>query len=271
MSRRIELLLKSPAPARNRSARTTRKFVTMGKRARTKGAVLRGPYLPPERWYEPPEEPRGRVRIVVQPPGKGYRHVVTADEVRQRLAQLPAWMVRPLHVVQLSQMTRKKQRSPCYGMQWGSTIYLYPIEENLIEVFCQPPSPAQKIEAAMFGARWEIEDGQWKLIWTEETIRDFYLNNVLIHELGHILDNRNNSVRDRERFAEWFALEVGYKPSRQAALAQRAIRKYAPGIAAAADASAVRAAAADRPVAADAEEASAAANDAAACPEAHHP
>ena len=56
---------------------------------------------------------------------------------------------------------------------------------------------------------------RWQLVWTEEAIRDFYLNNVLIHELGHILDSRNTSHRDRERYAEWFALEMGYKASRR--------------------------------------------------------
>jgi hypothetical protein len=225
MSRRIDLSLKTPSPARNNAARSSRKFVTLGKRARISGAALRGPYLPPEQWHEPAEEPTGRFSFLVQAPGKGFRHVVTEDEVRRRLAQLPAWMTAPLEVVQLSQMTRKKRRSPCYGMQWGNTIYLYPIEETLVEAFCQPPKPAQKIEAAMFGARWQIERGQWKLVWSEEAIRDFYLNNVLIHELGHILDNRNSSHRDRERYAEWFALEVGYKTSRQE-LAQQAVKKY---------------------------------------------
>jgi hypothetical protein len=135
-------------------------------------------------------------------------------------------MVQPLQVVQLSQMTRKKKRSPCYGMQWGNTIYLYPIEETLVESFCQPPKPAQKIEAAMYGAQWQIERGQWKLVWTAESIRDFYLNNVLIHELGHILDSRNTSHRDRERYAEWFALEMGYKASRRTELAKQAVKKY---------------------------------------------
>ena len=101
----------------------------------------------------------------------------------------------------------------------------YPIEETLIEVFNDPPKPAQRIEAAMYGARWARQDAQWRLLWSEDAIRDFYLNNVLIHELGHILDDRNNSSRDRERFAEWFALEVGYKASRQE-LAQRTVNKY---------------------------------------------
>lgn len=190
--------------------------------------MLRGPYLPPERWYEPSHEPSRGFQVVVQDAGKGYRHVVTEEDVRGRLAQLPSWMLDSLEVVQLSQMTRKKRRSPCYGMQWGTTIYLYPIEDNLVEKFTQPPKPAQKIESAMFGGQWEPDKkgGHWNLTWTEEAIRDFYLNNVLIHELGHILDNRNTSYVDRERYAEWFALEHGYKASRRAKLAAAAVKKY---------------------------------------------
>jgi hypothetical protein len=227
MSRRIALTLKTPAPARNNAARSGRKFVTLGKRARISSAALRGPYLPPERWHEPREETDGRYAVIVQAAGTGYRHVVTEDDVRRRLAQLPEWMVRPLQVVQLSQMTRKKRRAPCYGMQWGSAIYLYPIEESLIETFQRPPKPAQKIEASMYGAEWAQERDEWKLVWTEASIRDFYLNNVLIHELGHILDSRNTSHRDRERYAEWFALEMGYKASRRQELAAAAVKKYA--------------------------------------------
>jgi hypothetical protein len=48
------------------------------------------------------------------------------------------------------------------------------------------------------------------LCWTESAIRDFYLNNVLIHELGHLLDSRNSGFADRERYAEWFAVRYGY-------------------------------------------------------------
>src|SRR5947208_10798000 len=167
MPRRIDLSLKKPARARNNAVRSGRKFVTLGKRARISSATLRGPYLPPEQWYEPRQQLAGQFAVVVQPAGHGYRHVVTEDDVRRRLAQLPEWMVKPLQVVQLSQMTHKKRRSPCYGMQWGSTIYLYPIEDTLVESFVQPPKPAQRIEASMYGARWVNERGSWQLVWTE--------------------------------------------------------------------------------------------------------
>jgi hypothetical protein len=44
-------------------------------------------------------------------------------------------MLEPLAIVQLSRMTRKKRIFPCYGMQWGTALYLYPIEETLVEVY----------------------------------------------------------------------------------------------------------------------------------------
>jgi hypothetical protein len=176
----------------------------------------RVPFAPPEEWYEPIEEDKERpnYRIIVQSPGCGYRHVVTPQQVRDRLAVLPEHFVRPIEVIQLSRMTRKKQSFPCYGMQWGTTLYLYPIEDSLVEVFDGPPRPALYNEAKMYGGRWD-EDGRggWRLIWTKAAIEDFYLNNILLHELGHLLDERNSNYNDRERYAEWFAVEYGYRRS----------------------------------------------------------
>jgi hypothetical protein len=197
-----------------------------GKRGRH-GDKERAPFIPPEDWYEPTESKRHArdIRIVEQAPGEGYRHAVTAEDIRGRLALLPDGMLEPLEIVQLSRMTRKKQTYPCYGMQWGCALYLYPIEESLIETFGRPPQPAEKLEAQMYGGRWNQTGTIWSLIWTPTTIRDFYLNNVFIHELGHLLDQRNTSYADRERYAEWFAIQHGYKASRRADLAQRAARK----------------------------------------------
>jgi hypothetical protein len=173
----------------------------------------------PGRGFDPPEdrhEPRGasEYRVVVRPPGPGYRHIVTPDQVRDRLAQLPPRFLKGLEVVQLSRMTRKKHRYPCYGLHWGCAIYLYPFDESLEEHFYRPPAPALVTESRMFGGRWdEPSPGHWRLRWTEATARYFVLYNVLIHELGHLNDNRNSNYTDQERFAEWFAVEYGYRQS----------------------------------------------------------
>ncbi|MDZ4819519.1 MAG: hypothetical protein SGJ20_11155 [Planctomycetota bacterium] len=195
-------------------ARNSRTRVPSSNRARGQHLNNQLPFVPPEDWHEPREDGAG-YRVIVQDPGPGFRHVLTAEEVRQRLAMLPASFTRSLEVVQLSRMTRKKQSFPCYGMQWGTTLYLYPIEENLVEYYTAPPKPLQLTEARMYGGNWVHESPNiWKLVWSEEAIKDFYANNILIHELGHLLDQRNTRTVDRERYAEWFALEYGYKRSR---------------------------------------------------------
>lgn len=173
----------------------------------------RMPFSPPEDWHEPVGDVDG-YRIVVQSPGKGYRHIVTPERIRERLAQVPQQFLRDLEVVQLSRMTRKKKSFPCYGMQWSSTLYLYPLEDSLEEIFDSPPRPEVINEARMYGGCWdEPSMGVWRLIWSQSAIEDFYLNNILIHELGHLLDDRNSSYIDRERYAEWFAIHYGYQTS----------------------------------------------------------
>jgi hypothetical protein len=167
-------------------------------------------YDAPEIWHQPGD--REDYRVLVLDPGKGYRHVVSPDQIRSRLARLPQRFLRGLEVVQLSTMTRKKGHLPCYGLQWGCAIYLYPFCETLEEHFDRPPPQQLVIETRMYGARWDHpESNLWRLIWTESSARDYQLNNILIHELGHMVDTWNSKSVDQERFAEWFAIEFGYR------------------------------------------------------------
>ena len=170
-----------------------------------------------ENWHEPQSDNQSKqsaTRFVIQPAGPNFVHAVTVDEVRERLLLLPSHIVEKVEVIQLSRMTRKRQVFPCYGMQWGASVYLYPIEESLVETYVRPPTPQQQIEARMFGGVWSAAAGEWTLTWTRETLKDFYLNNVLIHEIGHVHDTRNTRAEDRERYANWFAIEHGYRASR---------------------------------------------------------
>lgn len=170
----------------------------------------RPPLSAPEVFYEP-STPRRGPRFIESPPGAGYRHPCSVGEVRERLEQLPPDFLRDLEVVKLGTVTRRRKSCPCYGMQWGWSVYLYPIEEDLVETYGDPPTPQQRIEARMYGGRWMQEGKLWRLKWTEKTIKDYYLHYVLIHEVGHLVDDRNTSVEARENFAEWFAIRYGYR------------------------------------------------------------
>jgi len=200
------------AKGRNTFVRS-RNWQRRPKRARRSSTGQRNarlPFAPPEDWYDATEA--SHYRIIVQPAGDGYRHIVTPADIRSRLAKVPPQFLEQLEVVQLSRMTRKKQSFPCYGMQWGNALYLYPLEEPLVEHFDTPPRPNLVNETRMYGGRWnEVSPGCWTLTWSEEAARDFYLNNILIHELGHLVDERNTGYVDRERYAEWFAVQHGYR------------------------------------------------------------
>jgi hypothetical protein len=166
----------------------------------------------PETWHD--EREGGEFDVIVQPAGVGFWHPLTPQIIRDRLAQLPSQFGDAIGVVQLSGMTRKRQLFPCYGMQWGTNVYLYPIEASLVESYVRPPTPQQLTEAKMFGAVWTQHGVEWRQTWTEQAVQDFYLNNVLIHEIGHVLDTRNTNTEARERYAIWFATEYGYRASR---------------------------------------------------------
>ncbi|HEY0983415.1 MULTISPECIES: hypothetical protein [unclassified Schlesneria] len=194
----------------SRGARAVRPNAAYRQRSRTDH--LSTHFSAPETWYEPQQ--RSTIDFVEEAPGAGYFHPVTVDEIRERLAQLPSTFTEGIEVVQLSGMTRKRRLFPLYGMQWGPNVYLYPVEESLVESYLNPPRPDQLVEARMFGAQWSQSGHEWKLTWTRETIRDFYLNNVLIHEVGHVNDTRNTNSHKREQYAIWFATEYGYRASR---------------------------------------------------------
>ena len=195
----------------NANVRRSRPSAGHGQRG-VGGSGQSPPFYAQDVWHEPTD--RNIIEYHSEPPGRGFVHPVTVDEIRQRLELLPVQYIRDLEFVQLSRMSRKRAIFPCYGMQWGPTVYLYPIEESLVESFVRPPTPQQRIEARMFGGHWYQDGALWRLKWTPQAIRDFYLNNVLIHEVGHVHDRRNKNSKARERYANWFAIEYGYRASR---------------------------------------------------------
>jgi hypothetical protein len=55
--------------------------------------------------------------------------------------------------------------------------------------------------------RWVRKERTWKLVWSIEEIRRYYLYHLFLHELGHLNQPWSHSTRIPESFAENFALE----------------------------------------------------------------
>ena len=153
-------------------------------------------------------EPNGRLHFKVERPGPGYMHPLTKDEVRARLAELPKQFLTNLHTVYMPRMTRKRELLDIYGLQYGFVIYLYPMPEDLKETLKTIP-PQRRIEFAKFGANVTDVKDLCEVQWTVDSIRTFYRDNILVHELGHLVDEKNTREVDRERFAEEFVTKWG--------------------------------------------------------------
>ena len=116
------------------------------------------------------------------------------------------------------------------GEQVDDEIYLYPMPETLIEEYVGPLKPQTKRIINMFGGKLvvveEVGSITSQIHWNERTAKDYYLNHLLIHEIGHVLDDRNTSVGAREAYADWFADEYGYKPTMHLRRSRRVKKRH---------------------------------------------
>jgi hypothetical protein len=79
----------------------------------------------------------------------------------------------------------------------------------MTEVWPHLPKPSVRREYERAGAFWRQVTGGWQLEFAPESLRRFYLNDVLLHEVGHHVNrgSRKNK-RDAEAFANWMAIEL---------------------------------------------------------------
>jgi hypothetical protein len=117
--------------------------------------------------------------IVTLGPLEGFMHPCTRDHIAHRLSEMPSAYISGLRAVFLLAGRRKQERSwrsklACYGFYWRSCVFL-----------CAHP----------------FDLGRHTL----DSIRDLYLNDVLVHEVAHHIDRHRRAPPDKkEGFAYGF-------------------------------------------------------------------
>jgi hypothetical protein len=124
-------------------------------------------------------------RVIALPPlSPDFIHSVNRTEVEHRLRVMPPKHLVGLRAVFLLAGTRKQQRSwtsslGCYGFYWRECVFL-----------CAHP----------------FELGHHN----RDSIRDFYLEDVLVHEVAHHIDRHRRVAYDtKEGFAHAFVQQKG--------------------------------------------------------------
>jgi hypothetical protein len=154
-----------------------------------------------------------RCLIYLAPVDARFIQPVTVDEVVEVLTSVPGVFLRELKSLLILGGTSKQDklatgRAFHYGCYRAGRICLHAFpKRTLVQNLRRPHKPSTRQAYERMGARYRLERGQWRLEFDMESLRRFFLYDVLLHEVGHHVDRRNRykATRQSERFAVWFA------------------------------------------------------------------
>lgn len=157
----------------------------------------------------------GQLPIYATPLRPEFALPVSVDEVAAVLEKLPRRLLAGLEGVYL---LGGSQRQVVSGRYWGCyyrrKVFLFAAPRAWLSWrTAEYPGPAL-LRVSALRPRIRREGSSWLTEVDERKLRDFYLYDVLLHEVGHHVDFRRNGYRWRsrlktERYAEWFAASYG--------------------------------------------------------------
>jgi len=122
-------------------------------------------------------------KVVELPPSAGFLAPCHKKQIEAKLETFAEGLLTGLRAIFILPGTKKQLRawnsSPtCYGQYWNSCVFLHAHPVNL---------------------------GTFNL----DSLRDFFLHDVLVHEIGHHLDDRKSATtKESETFAETFVVRM---------------------------------------------------------------
>ena len=151
-------------------------------------------------------------------PSRDFFFPVTADEAVECLRRLPRKHHEGITHLWLRRVRKKDydEDHPFANYICGSSvqlIVLYPWPTDMLLRFPGPRKPTPKMLRTY--KQWCTDlvkrDGQWCLKWTREALRSFYLEDLLLHEVGHHIDYYRRwwtdaNSKQQEDFAENYAV-----------------------------------------------------------------
>lgn len=82
----------------------------------------------------------------------------------------------------------------------------------LCSIYRRPPKPSDMLDYSRVGAEITTETGGTMVRFDRRSLKKLYLQDVLIHEIGHHVDRANlGHPKENEAYARWFATEFGFR------------------------------------------------------------
>jgi len=156
---------------------------------------------------------RDGLPIIVRPLHSAFLRPFGPAEVAAVLANIPAAFLRDVEGVYLLGGSLKQVRAAssdlfhygCYG-HGRIVLHAFP-RAKLTQRLARAPKPSVLQGYTRAGVAFTKHGEAYHLAFSEVSLRQFYLYDVLLHELGHHVDRRlrQNDRRASERYAKWFA------------------------------------------------------------------
>jgi hypothetical protein len=168
----------------------------------------------------PPTDDEETPIFIVDNPSRDLYFPVTVEEIKEFLNKLPLEHTENLTHIWLRKMTNKEYEKDgsfqgCFICGSGvNLIVLYPFPTKLkMEFGNKKPSNKTLKWYSVYEPELIHSNGNWTLKWTEEKIKKYYLEGLLLHEIGHQMDSayqRYWSPRYKKKRAENYADNFAY-------------------------------------------------------------
>lgn len=181
---------------------------------------------------------RDGLPIFVRPLHSAFIRPFGPTEVAAILANIPAAFLLEVQGVYLLGGSLKQIKVASsdlfhFGCYAQGRIVLHPFPRaKLTQRLVRAPKPSVLQRYKRAGVTFTKHGEAYHLDFSEFSLRQFYLYDVLLHELGHHVDRRlrHNDRRASERYAKWFAEAQARKlPTRQGPGAQPPPEPFAVG------------------------------------------
>ena len=154
-------------------------------------------------------------------PSRDFYFPVNEKEILEKLNQLPKEHFDKITHIWLRKFRKKdyEKNKTVQGMficgSKVNLIVLHPFQKNLQMLFGDKKPSKRNLK--MYSnwcdtLAYDEKLKSWYLQWKKETIKDYYLNSLLLHEVGHFIDSQyerfwSKATRDKqENFADMYAI-----------------------------------------------------------------
>lgn len=157
-------------------------------------------------------ESNEKLQVLRENPSRNLYHPCGADEYLEVLKQLPDEYTKNVKAIVLRRTTKSHQKLCVEACRKYHCVIMNAFPKNNEMIWTsKPDNSCISRHYDSWCRNWLEEDGVFKLVWSVEELKRYFLYHLFLHEIGHINQPWSNSLKKRESFAENFALEWARK------------------------------------------------------------